>query len=192
MRAEAAIDNDFAMQLADIDWEQDFLEKTMKIFFSELDVMPIMHELVYIHELEGGADTGCKNVAIDFFQKEIISLRELSSFLDTNQKKIYYEIVLKELYYDFMGEFPSEIKNVFNDWKAHASLGETHTAAMCFFIGCSIFLSDDKDSKQLGEVLKKKKAFDLNVYNRDEACKKLVEKGTTLNKNLRKVIKHKK
>ena len=91
MQTEAAIDNDFIMHLAEIDnWSQDELEEKISIFFSELGVIPIMHELVYKHELKGGAETRNKEIALGFFKHNIVALKIINDFLDSEQKKKYY------------------------------------------------------------------------------------------------------
>lgn len=192
MRTEAAIDNDFVMHLAEIDnWDQTELEDKIKVIMSELDVIAVMHELVYKYELEGGADSRYKEVALNFFRHGVLNINNIEDFLETEEKKQYYEIVLKELYYDFVGDFPCEISDVLKDWKAKASLGEVHTVTMCFIIGCDIFLSDDDDSKTLERIIRRKRAFEMKVFNREDVCNRLKERGTSLKKDVRKVIKHK-
>lgn len=192
MQKEAAIDNDFVMHLAEIDnWsKEDHLNNVMTMF-DELDVIPIMHELVYNKELCGGPDTTCKNNALSFFVNDIINVKYLSEIIDNQSKRQYYEIVFKEIYYDFKGNLPSNIKDIFKDWKNKASLGETHTVVMCFIMGCSIFLSDDDDSKKLSQVLKNKKSFKLDVYDRKKACDRIKELGAgVLNKKDRRILSH--
>lgn len=191
IKSEVAIDNDFVMHLSEIDWEQEYLEKTIKTFFEELKITPVMHELVYDFELVSGAETEYKTISLVFFNHGLMKKKLFAEYLTTPIKEKYYEMILKEIYRDFKGEFPPSIKDVFKDWKSHASLGETHSVTMCFMTQMDIFLSDDNDSKKLKNILETKKQFTLNVYNREAACTRLKEMGTTLNKDLRKVIKHK-
>jgi len=187
---EVAIDNDFVMHLAEIDWLQEELNDKVRILFLDIKVIPIMHELVYINELENGADCNNKTRALSFFSHGIMRKKEMSSFLDTNAKKKFYEIVLKEIYRDFKGDFPKGINDVFKDWRAQTSLGETHTVAMCFIIGCDLFLSDDDDSKKLARILENKRAFKVNVYKREEVIDNFKAELKDLNKHDRRTIKH--
>ncbi len=187
---EAAIDNDFVMHLAEINWTMKELNEKVGVFFSSMDICPIMHELVYTNEMQGGADFKDKTKAMSFFQNNIINEKKMNSFLETNAKKKYYEMVFKEIYRDLKGNLPAGIKNIFVDWVAHSSLGETHTVAMCCVLECDIFLSDDGDSKQLATILENKKAFSINVYNRSDAMKELVKDYSKLNKHDRRTLKH--
>lgn len=193
MYSEAAIDNDFVMHLAEIDnWKQSELENVINTVFSETQVFPIMHELVYKHELDGGAESKYKSVALDFFAHGVMNIKRIDEFLDTEDKKIYYGYVFKEIYNDLKGCVPIDITDVLQEWKSSSSFGETHTAAMCVIIGCGIFLSDDNDSKELQGILKDKLAFDMKVYNRDEICGQIASSGKgIINKKTRNIIKHK-
>lgn len=187
---EAAIDNDFVMHLAEIDWTLKELDEKVRLYFFGMEVCPIMHELVYTHEMEGGADFKDKTRALSFFQENIIQIKEMNSFLETDAKKQYYEIVFKEIYRDFKGILPEGIKDILKDWKSRASLGETHTVTMCFVLGCDVFLSDDDDSKELAKILKSKQAFSIRVYTRGEAMEALKKDFSKLNKHDRRALKH--
>lgn len=187
---EAAIDNDFVLHLAEINWQPEELYNKVKIYFSGMDLNPMMHELVYSHELDCGTDNDKVSRALEFFRLDVIKIKKIKSFLETDVKKKYYEVVFKEIYRDFRGDIPEGLNNIFIDWKSHASLGETHTIAMCFVIGCDVFLSDDGDSKKLARILESKKAFTINVYTRSEAMEKLKKDFSKLGKHDRRALKH--
>lgn len=193
MQKEAAVDNDFVTHLSEIDnWEQKKLMETVKLLFDELNISPVMHELVYTNELNVLSDSSNIKKALLFFENGIIKQKKIYDFLDTESKRKYYEMVFKEVYRDFKGNLPDSIKDIFKDWKKRASLGETHTVVMCFMINCDIFLSDDSGSETLAKILRSKKAFDVKVYNREKACERLKEIGSTaINKTDRRVLKHK-
>ena len=181
------------MHLAEIDnWTQEKLASTTKLMFDELKVKPVMHELVYEKELKTGASVSSTMDPFLFFDRGIITQKEIKDIADSASKKKYYETVFKEIYRDFKGDLPDCIRNIFTDWVAHASLGETHTVVMCFVVGCDIFLSDDGDAKALAKIIHKKKAFDIEVHNREGVLEKIKAMGSTaINKSDRRVLKHK-
>ena len=89
--------------------------------------------------------------------------------------------MFEEIYRDFKGELP-EGYDILDGWISNCSLGETHSVTMCFITGCSIFLSDDKGAVTLKDILMRKRAFNLDVYNRDAAIQRLKELKGGLNK----------
>lgn len=190
MKKVAAVDNDFVMHIAETEFKDRNLVDVVSTMFSDMNVEPIMHELVYKHELEGGADSRGKPIALNFFSEGIISQKLVADFLDSDSKKNYYKTVLKKLYYDFKGPLPSSISDILSDWVSSASLGETHTMAMCAMIKCGIFLSDDKGSRELAHILKRQYAFNVKTYNREEAIKYMTELGTSIKKHDRNALKH--
>lgn len=190
MKKVAAVDNDFVMHIAETEIKDRNLDDVVSTMFSDLKVEPIMHELVYKYELEGGADSKGKTIALNFFSEGIISQKLMADFLDSESKKNYYKTVLKKIYYDFKGPLPSSISDILIDWASSASLGETHTMAMCAMINCGIFLSDDKGSSKLAHILKRQYAFDVKTYNREEAIKYMTELGTSIKKHDRNALKH--
>ena len=192
MQTEAAIDNDFVMHLAEIDnWSKEEHLNYVRLMFEELGVSPIMHELVYANELYGGPDTWVKTKALLFFENDNIKQKMLDSIADSQAKRNYYKMIFEEIYRDFRGELSPEIQDVFKDWKSNSSLGETHTVVMCFMLECGIFLSDDNDAKRMALIINRKRSFDLKVYNRREACERIMEIGSAqLNKETRRRLSH--
>jgi hypothetical protein len=70
-----------------------------------------------------------------------------------------------------------------------SSLGEVHSVALCVIRGCSIFLSDDGDSKQLKRIVEKYYLGNLNVYNRKELIESL-SNPQILSRHDRKAFSH--
>ena len=191
MVKEVAIDNDFVNHLVEIDYEQDALEKLLLNYFGELSYLPIMHELVFQHEVINGADTNNKIRVIACFEKGIFDRKRLDTFLYTSDRRDYYISVFEELYRDFKGLLPMPKDSILNSWHSNCSFGEVHTISMCCLLECDVFLSDDSDSKRLATILEDKFAFSINVYNRSDTVEEIKRIGTSLNKFERKLIKHK-
>lgn len=161
-----AIDNDFIGHLVDTESvEPDELGKILDIVFSALGLCAIIHPLVYEKEVpkENGK-------IMQLFKENVIHNVEFSDITGGDEgKERYYAYAVKYLYHELSGEnFPVEHGDVFNFWKARSSLGEIHTVAMCIVCACGIFLSDDKDSKELAGLIKNKFAVEVSVYNRKE------------------------
>ena len=178
------------MHIAETKLKDNNLFNVVRTMFSEMNVVPIMHELVYRNELYGGADSNNRTIALKFFSNRIITQKMISDFLDSPSKRKYYVMVVKKLYYDFKGPLPQGVNDILNDWASNASLGETHTMAMCAMINCGVFLSDDKGSDKLAKVLKNRFAFDVQVLNREKAIRKLAQMETSIKKHDRNALKH--
>ncbi len=189
----AAVDNDFICHLAEIEWKNKDtnLSDIVEMLFQDMNVKPIMHEFVYKYELDddGNIDR-IRRQAKEFFDREIVSIKRNDDYLITKEQKIYYEYVFKEIYREFIGEVP--IRDIWNGWIKKASLGETHTVVMCSFVGCGIFLSDDKGSILLKQIIKDKFNFEICIYDRDKAVEMAKQSGhSKMNKGIRRALTHK-
>lgn len=194
MSKEAAIDNDFLCHIAEIKLDNGIdLNELVKKFFAGMDVAPIIHTLVYKNESnDAGNSENTRNRINSFLSDNILSIKEKNEIVPSKAKEIYYQTVFEELYREFKGDIPENIKDIWEDWEKKASFGETHTVAMCCLIECGIFLSDDHGANLLKKIIAEKYNFAVEVYDRSEAVRYVQEHGkNNLVKWERKVLKHK-
>lgn len=193
MCKEAVIDNDFIEHLLQTDWpdEDGGIASLVKDFFQDLQLKPIMHELVYEYELmDVSTPQEIKDTAGDFFDTGVVVKKDICAFLPDCTAKRYYEKVFREIYHDFKGDVP--IGDILGEWKRKCSLGEVHSTTMCVILECDVFLSDDDDSCKLQRIVKEKFSFDIQVQNRRAACDAIRKRGekTLLNKKKRRALAH--
>ena len=127
----------------------------------------LMHPLVYEHEIlaKDFVDALVENKSM-----QIISLDE--TLICDEGRRRYYEYLVPELYKRLTGKaWPA--KDIFAFWAPRHSLGEVHSVAMCIVCGFGLFLSDDKDSKTLQQIVTDITGGQtrIEVYNRAEIVK---------------------
>ena len=205
---KAAIDNDFLVHLIETDiskagYKQEELYTHISGFLKEVSPEIIMHWMVYENELmDAGNNSQTRNFAKELFNEGVIGKYGWDKILlygETGEK--YYGYVLEELYKSWKGD-TLPVNDWKTEWKRKRSLGETHSIAMCVLIGCNVFLSDDKGSTTLANILNcklsqsiqvcgldqdKKEGGTLKVYNRSESLKATGYE----NKKLRGALGHK-
>lgn len=191
MNELAVVDNDFIIHLSETEFKEKSVSDVVSCLFDEMQVDPIMHSLVYQHELNcDGVPDSAKNTALKLFEQKIIEIYHLTEIEKDEDKKSYYQAVFEEAYFGIHGK--KVLFDIFKDWKAGTSLGETHSLALCAVIECGIFLSDDSDSVKISEYLRNKLAFETKIYNRKKACERAREIGQgKLDKCTRRAIAHK-
>ncbi len=164
----AAIDNDFINHLAETRIEDDKLVCILGKLFSAVEMEAIMHPLVYDNELPKNNQR-----VMRLFQDEVVHRVDFSDITgDIDAKKQYYAFLVKNFYFELLGEeFPESDERIPYHWKARSSLGEIHTCAMCLLCGCLIFLSDDRDSRELARIIEQKNMCSIKVYNRKALIK---------------------
>lgn len=185
-----AIDNDFLNHLLGIKNHTD-LEQLIKRFFAALQVRVSMHRMVYDHEAIV-INNPLRDILVADSTIAIVELESIWNGIPS--KKTYYEMIIKEIYKDFTGiEYPC--RNVFEDWKAHCSLGEVHTVVMCALLTWDCFLSDDKEAaSKLQAIAIRKLNWTVNIYSREKCCAYLkelsIEERQGLNSNELKKLSH--
>ena len=186
MREIALIDNDFVQHLAEIKCEAD-REELVQSVFDAMNVTAKMHELVYKHEFMDIND------ARKFFDDGIFLIQSLKEiFGDDAAKETYYGILISELYKKKTGKEISTIgiNDVLCDWVKKKSLGEYHSLAACLVGGYAIFLSDDRGSKSIVDIIDADYKKRVTVYSREEFVKQ-IETGL-VKRDARRVFAHKK
>lgn len=167
------VDNDFFNHIIETRKEEDKIVAILKEAFTYLNLCASMHPLVYDNEL-------IKNDrAICLFAKKVIFKLEFSDILsDDPEKKRYYIILVNELFNSLFGEplFFSD-DEIFTKWVRQKSLGEIHSLSTCLLCGCKLFLSDDKDSKNLKKFIDEKCMGQVSVLNRGEFFEKYIQEG---------------
>ena len=191
-RESAAVDTDFILHLVETEGISD-INAAVSLLFEELNIIPLMHELVYDNELNcHGSTLGVSQVkALELFSLGLIHVKPLNDIIRAPGAEAYYKILFEEIYYKFSGSTLPSI-DLFSEWVTTSSLGEVHSVVMCFFIGCGIFLSDDRKARSLKTYLINGTAgFEISIYSRQMACERAKEIGTgKLSRNLRRALSH--
>lgn len=177
-REFAAVDTDFLLHLVATEGLKPPISAVIARLFEAMQVTPIMHELVHKHELHGrDGSPAAPNAAraLELFDEKIIEIQLLRDiFADDPEAVRYYREIFPVLYYEVKRTAPP-VQDVLTGWAYGASLGEVHSAVMCMFIGCGLFLSDDSDAQTLADTMKNKYIFDIIIYDRKEACHRAAE-----------------
>ena len=128
-----------------------------------------------------------------FFVEQVINRLGFEDiFQGDEDKRAYYMFLVPELYYALRGEQLPEGTNILTYWKRKCSLGEIHTVSMCLVTSCSLFLSDDGDSKALMNIVLEKFAAHIDVYNRNDVIACYQNSGATgLSRNDKRAFLHK-
>jgi len=171
------IDNDFFSHAIEMNTTPNNIFRILKEVFSELEIEPTLHPLVYQNEVLI-SNTIIKAV----LDNNII---KVASFDDIHQNdegiKLYYSFLITELYKKLTGlELDLQNDTVFSFWKKGMSLGEIHSLTTCLICGCSIFLSDDGDSQRLKHIIENNSLGKVEVHNRQAVVDMIREKGTIL------------
>lgn len=71
---EVAVDTDFLNHIVEttINEKEKSIYEVIEQVFKELEMCPIMHELVFKNEVEGGADNSTKEKVMALFSQEIV------------------------------------------------------------------------------------------------------------------------
>ncbi|MFI3170249.1 MAG: hypothetical protein R3Y06_09930 [Faecalibacterium sp.] len=185
----AVIDNDFLDHLSTTRirglTDAQHLE-LFKTFFDALSIIPIVHPLVLQYEILADKDS-----IRPFFENNIVHPVSKDDILQNDpERALFYEVTVKDLYQKLTNElFPCEITDIWTDWIRGYSLGEVHSVVMCLLCNCTIFLSDDGDSKELQRIIETQSLGKVEVLNRAEVISKLPD--GTFNKKTRSALTHK-
>ena len=179
----ALIDNDVVQKLAEIKRNtQDEKEEVIRQVFHSLNIQARMHELVHLYEFRD------LNNAKEFFDHGLFSVLSFAEIFEGKaEKEAYYRILVPELYKKQSGE-ELRIGDVMNGWLHCKSLGEVHSLAACMVGGYAMFISDDRDSKSLSQIIKRDYRKTIPVYNRDELIRQL--NPETVKKTNRNAFRH--
>lgn len=163
MSENVTIDSDFLFHLTQIKKADDLLDLIVR-FFEHLDILPHMHPLVYENEIQTQSD-----IILKLFDKKVVQItNEFEAIKNDENKRLYYEIQVKQIYMDFTGErYPND--DIFNGWTSGKSLGEVHTVVYSAFLNYTCFLSDDNQvSRDLGDIVKRRMSVPIKVMNRKD------------------------
>lgn len=188
----AAVDNDFVLHLVETNNLAIDVFTAISMLFDELNINPIMHQLVFQNELEckGAILNQTQQNALKLFSKRIILVKNLSDIISGPGRSTYYKFLFTEIYNKF-SEDPLPSIDILSDWVSQSSLGEVHSVVMCFFVNCGIFLSDDKKARALKTYLTEYTSFEINIYNRQMACARAKEIGNgQVSRKIRKALSH--
>lgn len=160
----AMVDTDFVNHVAAMNKAPSEVVRIFNDVMSGLGVNALMHPLVRKNEILSPN----ANLSELFSQKaiEVISLEDI--FSKDEEKKGYYEYLVKELYSALHGVTLAPTTDVFTYWKSGDSLGEIHSTSLCLLCGYGLFLSDDSDAKHLKSLIQMRALGNIQVYNRKD------------------------
>lgn len=162
----AAVDADFVIHIAQIKRPPVEAAEILSRVLTAMELCAVVHPLVYQNELDKEND-----VISNLFCEHVLKDLKFDDIFQGNRgKEAYYQYLVSELYRHLKGEsFPLlKGQNVLTYWKHQASLGEIHSVAMCLICEFDLFLSDDRDSKALKQIVKQKMLREITIYNRQE------------------------
>lgn len=161
----AAVDADFIFHVAEIDRTPKQIAEILGQILSSLGLCAVVHPLVHGKELTPRSEK------IDMLLKEEV-IRCLSFekdiFQSDSTKEEYYRYLVPELYRRLTGDQLPDDEDVLTYWRHRSSLGEIHSVAMCLICQFGLFLSDDRDSKALKQIIEQQMSEKIDVYNRRE------------------------
>ena len=170
----AVVDNDFLSHITESNLDDTRLVAVLKTVFLDLGLTAVMHPLVFDNELLRATER-----VMLLFHREVVYKAEFPDiFQGDSGKKEYYIFLVTQMYKSLTGKsFPVSGNDVLTFWIRRNSLGEVHSIAMCLVCGCSIFLSDDNDSKRLKAYIDRMAIGNINVLNRNEFIQKHMLEG---------------
>ena len=133
---------------------------------ASLDLCAVIHPLVQ-HDKE----LNPKNEIISkLFSEAVIRILSFDQdiFQSHTARETYYRFLVSELHRRLTGTGLINGVDVVMYWKCQSSLGEVHSVAMCLVCGFGLFLSDDRDSKALKQIVEQQSLGQIDIYNRQE------------------------
>lgn len=190
----ALVDNDFICHIASSNkLKTDEIFSALKATLDEWNTVAIIHTLVKNNELNISAFATARETVDAFFTKKIITEILFSDiFGGDSEKEMYYKFLIRE-YFTVLNN--GEIMKMNNGedeltyWRSKESLGEIHSLTTCMICDCSIFLSDDSDSKKLADYINMKSLKKIDVLNREELFND-EKMHRLLNRPIRKTLTH--
>lgn len=181
-----AVDTDFINHIADTKMDIEDIITNVKKMLDAFTMIAVVHPLVYENEIDKS------NVRLNkMFDQKVVEILKLSDIFTGDATEIqYYTFLVKEFYFSLLGEqLPFSDNEVLTKWIKMRSLGEIHSVSMCLLCGTSVFLSDDKGSKELKRIVEQKNLGEIQVYNRIELREIYINKGDSgiSRTNLRKL-----
>lgn len=181
----ALVDNDFLDHVSEINRPQAEATQIIKKALAGLGVDVVMHPCVFHYEL---METPLKKAL--FNEKIIKKLSFDEILLGDPDRKTYYSFLILELYNKLTGnKLDTGDKDVFTYWKRGASLGEVHSMTTCLICGYGLFLSDDRDSKILKNLIEQDYSESITVYNRSDVISNIP--ADVLKRNEARAFSHK-
>ncbi len=175
---KAAVDTDFINHLAECKIGIDRVIQCLTLILEELGLEAIVHPLLCENEILVVEKKEIKKL---FLSGVIRKIEFTDIFNEDEEKVVYYKYLVAELYNSMNSEpVPFSDEEILTCWKADKSLGEVHTLSMCLTINCGVFLSDDKDSKQLRDYINSNLGGNIVVYDRRELVNKHTQEGSSV------------
>lgn len=186
------VDTDFLIHFAESKIEPLDMFEHIQTIVKSLNKNAIMHCLVKKNELSL-LNQQQKPIIDNIFNQNIIQEASLEDIHQNDSVMTkYYIFLIEELYQAINGEkLPVSGQDIFTYWIRKKNLGEIHSLAVCLMYECSIFLSDDGDSKELAQYIKNTHSHTINVYNR-QSLMELKPIQQNINRKTRRIIAHQK
>lgn len=183
----AVIDTDFINRVAEIRKPAAEVANLLNKFLSSVNLAAVIHPLVYTHEIIAPNET-----VEGFFKTGVIARPSFSDiFQGDSSKEEYYKFLVLELYKACFGAPPFDAAaDILSCWKAKANLGEVHSIVMCLICGCSIFLSDDSDAKEVAKTARAHSIKPIQVHNRSEFADFAKAAASNISQKERKIFAH--
>lgn len=161
----AAVDADFVFHVAEIKRLPKQVVEILDQILISLDLYAVIHPLVHDKELNP------KNETIStLFTEDVIRVLSFDQdiFRHDSAREAYYRFLVTELHRRLTGTTMPDNTDVVTYWKRQSSLGEVHSVAMCLICGFGLFLSDDRDSKALKQIVEQQSLGKIDIYSRQE------------------------
>ena len=161
----AAVDADFIFRVAEIKRPPERVAEILDQILASLDLYAVVHPLVHDKELDLGNET-----ISGLFSEDVIQILSFDRdiFQSNPAREAYYRFLVSELHRRLTGTALLNGVDVVTYWKRQSSLGEVLSVAMCLLCGFGLFLSDDRDSKALKQIVEQQSLGQIDIYNRQE------------------------
>lgn len=185
--SSAFVDNDFINHVAEIRNTEDQIIRIFAEVVKEFGVNLLIHPLIVEHEVMSHHKVIKKILECGLIDQPPIE----TIHCNDKSKKDYYKYLVRFFYQKIFGApLCNEGEDIFTYWKKDSSLGEIHSIASCLICECGIFLSDDRDSKFLRDIVASGNIGSITVYSRDDVVSLLRQKGTNLTRKELQSFKH--
>jgi hypothetical protein len=167
---EVVIDADFFNHMTCVDTQGELFCKIMGV----MEVSPVLHEYVQKQELFANS---VMKLLVDGGNIKVYCYDD---FLNTKEEREKYE---KDFYWGYQKlnyeHLPKDV-DVFTYRKAHANMGELHSALLAKKLGIGLMMSDDRGARDFVEHKLNSRKNKIMVYNSYDVVLYIAKQGESV------------
>lgn len=157
------VDTDFAIHASNVDLPLSRIKEIFSLIEEKVGMLYV-HPLVFKNEWKLELNPRLKKIV----DENVFNFCSLYDFFerDSDEEK-YYRIYTQNMIKK-VSSLVIEEKDILTTWITGKSFGEIHSLILCLVCDCACFLSDDNDSRYVGEIIKKEYGEVITIYNRSK------------------------